>query len=247
MVRSSQSTADLAASYAARTANLRDATKWLLAASAAVGGLLVAGLQLTTLGSLGRGDALRLAIAGAAVFVALAAVGYIVWLTSSLLTQEWLTLAQLHVDDFQGHLRESDASRKEKSERKIVQQVKESLQANADELYGNKANSISDLSSQLAAANAAARDGNGVDEVNELLATTTAVVQFANYERTRTAFLALRPRLAVAAVIAVIAVLLYSYTANPPAQPSPTQGPLVPGSSPSSQAPKNSITSSPVP
>ena len=45
-----------AASYATAADNLRTATRWLLAAAAAAAAVMVAGLQLTSIGSLGPSD-----------------------------------------------------------------------------------------------------------------------------------------------------------------------------------------------
>ena len=49
-----------AASYATATDNLRTAARWLLTAAAAAGAVMVAGVQLTSIGSLGLGDWPRL-------------------------------------------------------------------------------------------------------------------------------------------------------------------------------------------
>src|SRR6266550_4530887 len=83
---------DVGSGYAAQLETLRSAAKWLLAAAAGVGALLVAGLQLTGIGRLPL-DSWRLYAALGAAAVALSAIGYMIKAASTVLTQEWLTLA----------------------------------------------------------------------------------------------------------------------------------------------------------
>jgi hypothetical protein len=90
--------------YAAETESLRSATKWLLAAAAGVAGLLVAGLQLGTLGKLSSNDWPRLIIAVVSLTIALIAVGTVIWRASALLADEWITLAQLTSREFHKQL-----------------------------------------------------------------------------------------------------------------------------------------------
>lgn len=86
--------------YAAATESLRSATKWLLAAAAGVAGLLVAGLQLGSLGKLPPNDYLRLAVAVIGLIIALVAVGAVIWRATALLADDWITLAQLTLKEF---------------------------------------------------------------------------------------------------------------------------------------------------
>ena len=86
--------------YTAATESLRSATKWLLAAAAGVAGLLVAGLQLGTLGKLSHNDWPRLLIALIGLITALVAVGAVIRRAGALLVDDWITLAQLTLDDF---------------------------------------------------------------------------------------------------------------------------------------------------
>src|SRR3954453_2716204 len=77
--------------YTRATENLRSATKWLLAAFAATGGILIAGLQLTPLGSL---LTWRAALAATSALLALGSVGLLIVSAGGLLTDEWVSLAQ---------------------------------------------------------------------------------------------------------------------------------------------------------
>ena len=90
--------ASSAASYATATNNLRTSTRWLLTAAAAAGAALVAGLQLTSIGSLGLSDWPRLIAAAAGLAAGLGAVGYMILQASLLLTDRWITLASLEYE-----------------------------------------------------------------------------------------------------------------------------------------------------
>jgi len=95
-----------AAPYLTATETLRATVRWLVTAAAGVGGVLVAGLQLTGLGSLGSEELLRLALALGGLFVALAAVGYMIMRASQILTDEWVTLADLQSERFDRRIRQ---------------------------------------------------------------------------------------------------------------------------------------------
>src|SRR6478735_3650820 len=90
-----------AGSYAAATQTLRTTVRWLITAAAGVGGALVAGLGLKGLGSLSFDDWPRLIAATVSMVAALASVGYMITRASRVLTDEWITLAQLNLEEFQ--------------------------------------------------------------------------------------------------------------------------------------------------
>ena len=209
---------DLATAYAARTAALRESTRWLLAAAAGVGAILVAGLQLTTLGSLGTDEWPRLLAAAAGLSAALLAVGYIIWEAGVLLNEPWTTLAELQVEDFENRLAGAPHGTVDIKRREQMDLIRGQLVVVADETYGSVANDIDDLAKRLAEANKAARAGGSSDEVAPLLAAANTVVQFANFQRTRSQFDWLRQRLAWASVAAAVGVLVYAYAANPPVE-----------------------------
>ena len=127
-----------AAGYAAATDNLRTATRWLLTAAAAAGAAMAADLQLTSIGSLGPGGWPRLIAGGAGLAAGLAAVGYIIFRTSRLVTDEWITLAQLELDQFKRQLRNS-GRRHDKRRIEAIDRIHEELESYQDELYGDVA------------------------------------------------------------------------------------------------------------
>jgi hypothetical protein len=210
--------ASQAAGYAAATDNLRTATRWLLTAAAAAGAAMVAGVQLTRIGSLSLGDWPRLIAAGAGLAAGLGAVGYMIFRTSRLLTDEWITLAQLELYEFKQQLRES-GRRRDKQRSLAIDRIYEELQGYQDELYGGVAESISDLYSRLIKANDAARkssDPAHMKTAADLKNAVDTLVQAANYSYTRADFAVLRRRLAQAGAVFVAGVVIFAYAANPP-------------------------------
>lgn len=207
-----------AASYAAATETLRTTARWLLTAFAGVGGLLVAGLQLTGLGALSDRQLARLVVALLAIVVSLGGVGFMIWRTSQVLTDEWMSLAQLQVEDFE--LAASTPPSEQAAIRRaaLLRSIRDKAQVYQDELYADVAGSLAELGGLLAEANRKAREGQVTQpSLEQLRAAAAAVVQFANYHRTRVEFIRLRSDLVWAGVVVVVAVVTFAYAANPPA------------------------------
>ena len=217
--------ASRAAGYAAATENLRNATRWLLTAAAAAGAAVAAGLQLTSIGSLGLDDWPRLVAALAGLTGALAGVGYMILRTSRLLSDEWITLAQLELDQFKARLRNS-SRRRDRQRAAAIDRIYDELQDDRDELYGSVAKSISDLYSQLIRANDAALAPRlwvksshlpgSPPAADALRSAVDMVVQAANYSYLRSDFAALRRHLARAGAVFVVSIVIFAYAANPP-------------------------------
>jgi hypothetical protein len=224
---------------------------------------MVAGLQLTSIGSL-RLTEWRLWIAVAGALVALGGVAYVIGRTSQLLTDDWITLAQLSDQDFDDLLDQTTT----------VKDVVESIESYKDVLYAHVASSIEQLSKRLADANAATGEAIGgassrtsarirdwvrctASSINgraperdgvraaELQQAARNVVQYANYYATRRKFKALYPQLGRAAGVTVIGVLLFAYAANPP-KPATPSSPVTQQRSPT-PAPSSTPTTTPAP
>lgn len=207
-----------AASYAAATENLRTATRWLLTAAAGAGAILVAGVQLTSIGSLGPGNWPRLAAAAGGLAVGLGAVGYMIFQASLLLTDKWITLAALELEEVKQLLWNS-GRRRDKRRLEELRRIKDELQNYQDEFYGSVASSIPDLYSRLIEANRKARESPSADHAEtaaDLRKAVDTLVQAANYSYTRSGFAALRRRLALAGVVFIAGIVVFTYTANPP-------------------------------
>ncbi len=220
----SSETASATVGYATATQALRTATRWLLTAAAGAGGALVAGLQLTNIGALGTDDWPRLVAALGGLATVLAAVGYMVARTSRLLTDEWITLAQLDLERFTHRLRDS-GRRSDKRRGEALDRIYEEIQSYQDELYADVADSVPDLYARLKKANEAARRRALPAQARKSVAlrnAVDAVVQYANYSYTRDSFVTLRVQLAKAATAAAAGVLVFAYAANPPKAAAPT-------------------------
>jgi hypothetical protein len=216
--------------YASATETLRSAAKWLLAAVAAVGGALVAGLQLTNLGRLGSDELPRLILALVAVAAAAVAVGYMIREASGVLTSEWVTLT--HFDDatFENMVREGRSG----LDKEHLQEISAKIDDVREELYGHVASTIGQLHTYLREANdKAAKVASGelpatayeraeaIARSRELRAVARDVVDYANYERTLRLFDQLKTRLARGAIVVLIAVTLFAYATNPSKAQSP--------------------------
>jgi hypothetical protein len=224
-----------AASYAAATNNLRAAARWLLTAAAASGGVLIAGLQLTGLGTLGAGDWPRLLIACLGLAAGLGAVGYLIFQASLMLTDEWITLAQLDMEMINRQLAGS-GRRRDRRRLERIRKIRDELERYQDELYGSVADSISDLYRRLIEANKNARQSPSpahAKEAAELKDAVDTVTQAANYSYARMAFAALRQHLIWAGAVFVAGIVIFAYAANPPphaARSTPPRPPVAHGS-----------------
>jgi hypothetical protein len=235
-----QADASPAASYARATDNLRAAARWLLTAAAVAGGVLMAGVQLTGLGSLGAGDWPRLVIACLGLAAGLGAVGYLVFQASLMLTDEWITLAQLDLEMINRQIAGS-GSRRGRRRLEQIREIREELENYQDEFYGSVATSIADLYRRLIEANKNARESPSPEHAKEaagLRDVVDTLAQAANYSYARSAFAALRRHLLWAGTVFVAGIVIFAYAANPPAPPAKGAPPRVPAAhgSPSPRA-----------
>jgi hypothetical protein len=208
-------------SFAGSTQSLREAAKWLLAAAAGVGGVLVAGLQLSKLGALGADQWLRMVIALIGLALALVGVGWVIARAAALLTEDWITLSQLTIEDFRRRL-----NRRGKPLKGDVDSIYDDIGKYGEELYGHVAVSPEELYHKLKDANrrararqapgAAADAGDGSDADAEIRAAVVAVVEFANYRRTRADFEDLQRVLVKAAIVIVTGVVVFAIAAHSP-------------------------------
>lgn len=224
--------------YAAATEALRSTAKWLLAGLAGVGAVLVAGLQLSDLGALSSGDLLRLLVSIAALVGATAAVADMIRHAVAILTSEWVTLADFTDQGFEARVGHPGLEEAE------LKAIEERIKIVGEELFTSAAPTVARLHAYLRTANERlAAIGAGTEMVTdteraaaqarvaELRAVARDVADFANYERTRRLFDALKPRLVVGAAVVVVCVMVFAVAANPPPQDKPVQVQLVPTTS----------------
>jgi hypothetical protein len=251
-----------AGSYTAAAESLRSAAKWLLAAASGVAALLVAGLQLSSLGDLASKDVPRFCIALGGLLLALLGFGAVVWRAGALLSDEWITLTQLSDADWRARV--SKRSRWARTRRRLargkvdpndITTIFDELGTYRDELYGNLAHSVGDLYDKLVAANADARaqaakttppntEERRSGRHAELRAAARDVVEFANYRRTRANFDRLRRTLVVAGAAVVIGLVTFAVSTH---QPETSKAPPPSGQSTQPSAPTHASTENPHP
>lgn len=221
--------------YTAQLESLRSTAKWLVAASAAVGGVLVAGLQLADLGQLSP-TSWRLYVAVAAAVTGFSAVGFMIKETSAVLAHRWLTLGSFTDEAVDETVRKAKRSIREAAGLREIQQQ---IMRSRHELFGYAAPSLAQLHKRLREADEAAwRDDEilpapvGAHSVPCLVGSPRAlrspallrqaardVAQCANYYSTLARFRKMRVRLAWAALVVVISSGVFAYAANPPKPP----------------------------
>lgn len=209
--------------YAKATESLRATAKWLLATLAAVGAVLIAGLQLTSLGAFGAAEWPRLTATTVSASVALAAVGYMIAATSRIFTDEWVTLSDLDDESFELLAASSPNHRSSRAARRLrlLQDLREKIDNDRQGLYAHVAVSVPELYRRLREANETACASSGTElgwalsHVALVRAAVGEVTDCANYHRTRLRLQRLRPRLACASAVTVGAILIFAYAGNP--------------------------------
>lgn len=234
---SSGDTSPASDGYTAQLESLRSTAKWLVGASAAVGAVLVAGLQLADLGQLPP-TSWRLYAALAAAVTGLSAVGFMLKETSAVLAHRWLTLGSFTDEAVDEVFNKPKRRTKEQTG---LCEIERQIMRSRHELFGYAAPSIAQLHKKLRETDEAAwRDEELLSAsadahcVPGLTATQKAlhapallrqaardVAQCANYYSTLARFRKMRTRLGWAALVVVISSGVFAYAANPP-KPPPT-------------------------
>jgi hypothetical protein len=140
-----------------------------------------------------------------------------VYQASLMLTDEWITLAQLDLEMID---RQLAGSRRPRDQRRLgwIRQVRGELESSQDEFYGGVADSIADLYRRLIDANKRARESPSPEHAKAAAALKDVVdtlAQAANYAYARLAFAALRRHLIAAGAVFVTGIVIFAYAANP--------------------------------
>jgi hypothetical protein len=196
---------------------MQETTKWLLTAAAALGAVLLAGLQFSDLGRLRPwGAAFTTALVGSAL--ALVGVGTILWRAARLLT--------FHIDSFREILAEADQAERRHGVRhaEMVSRLVNAIEGEATFLYRGVASDRRELFHELRAATrqlyqlrrTAASRSTSKEEValqarlGELTAATTRVVEYADYWLTRQDFRRLLWWLFGAGTLTAIGIVMFA-------------------------------------
>jgi hypothetical protein len=215
-----------AGGYAAQLDALRSVVKWLVAAFAGAGALLVGGLQISGIGQLSP-SSWRLYVAACAAGLALAGVGYMIKEASVVLTQEWLTLASLG-DEATGPVLRPRQQTDWWSAR--LREIDEKVVLSRHELFGYAVETRGQLHRRLRLADERGWQSEPGSETEIGAAKESAMlrkaardtVQYANYCLTLKLFQRMRIRLGWASAIVATCVVIFAYAANPPKHPAPT-------------------------
>jgi hypothetical protein len=204
------------ARYQQATRVMQETTKWLLTAAAALGGVLLAGLQFSDLGQLQLGEAaFTTALIGTGI--ALLGVGVILWRASHLLT--------FHIDSFREVLAAGEhAERRHGVRAEMVDKLINAVEGEATFLYQGAARDRRELFADLRAATNQLYQLRCTDtplspsqdelviraRVDELTAAATRVVEYADYWLTRQDFRRLLWWLFGAGTLIAIGTVLFS-------------------------------------
>jgi hypothetical protein len=222
--------------YSRATDSVRTTAKWLLATLAAVGAALIAGIQLTKLGSLQLAQWPRIVAAAVSLAAALTAVGYMIHHTARVFTDEWITLAELSNEQLDLELDQIKVSSERKS---LLEDIRTRVERNRQELFGSVADSIPALHRALRQSNVESRklaDSETAPSAHAVWAaawahtvrnTAMVVTDYANYYRTLTLLKKIKRRLAIAGAVAAVAVAIFAYATNPEAPKAPTKVEIV--------------------
>jgi hypothetical protein len=204
--------------YVAAAETIRQAARWLVAAFAGVGGVLVAGVPLTDVGRVEAGTSdFWFAVMGIAA--ALVAIAYMIHAVSRVFTSEFISFAEYSEATVPG------VTGAEKR-RKLLLDIGEVAERSGDELYGAEARDLGELHTRLQDTNQAVRTAklegqaapeDAVRHARDATAAANRAMEFINYEFVRRTFRHLFPRLAAGGLIVALGVGTYVFqTAQSP-------------------------------
>jgi hypothetical protein len=200
---------------------LRSTAKWLVTVLTGVAVALLAGVQLTGLGRLGAADWPRLAVATAGLVAALAAIGVLIRDTARVLTDSFVTAADLQDAVIEAQFAADPARGAQ------LRRLEEQVANLREELYGQVAPDLGTLQRRLREANeqacaAIADAGRPLEEVERAFSrvrllrdAAREVADYANYHRVRELFTGTRRRRSVAAGVAALGIAAFAWASNP--------------------------------
>lgn len=189
---------------AAGNQRIRDAAKWLIASSAAVGAALIAGSQLSSIGRLDVGwptsiPTARLWVATAGVLLGLTAVAYVIWTAVAVLLPVLVLISDLkeHWDEPSPAMRPVVGFFRE--HRKFLQGVDTPAELidRREELIRQRA----------------------TDEIAKADQRIQAIEDMANHQILKAMFQRSLRRLLAAAALIAIGIVAFAWAANPPPKP----------------------------
>ncbi|MCM3883332.1 hypothetical protein [Frankia sp. R82] len=214
--------------FRAATEALRSTAKWLVTALAGVAVVLVAGVQLTSLGRLGAADWPRILLAALALLTSLISIGILVRDTTRVLTDSYVTVTEIQDAVIDGEFAVDDRSVR-------LRRLGEQIANLREELYAHVAPDLGTLLRRLREANArteaiiAGETAPSPDEVEHAFARVRLlqdiaqdVADCANYFQTRDLVLGMRLRRSVAVALAAMGIVVFAWAGNPDQHARPT-------------------------
>jgi hypothetical protein len=189
---------------AASSELIRSAARWLVGALGAIGAVLIAGSQLSSIGSL-PGSSYRLWLAVAGLAIGLGAVLYAIWRVVELLLPERAMLAEL-AEDWERSGVQPGARLTGRQRRKYP--WIDSLARNP-ESFGGTYKSVPELKAAYDKAEPADED------LPELVTIIDEITELAQYEKQKDRFNRLRWHIAAAMVVSAVGITVFAWAANP--------------------------------
>lgn len=200
---------------------IRDASKWLIGASAAVGAVLIAGSQLSSIGQLPIGWRLGGAVLG--VILSLSAVVYAVWAAVQLLLPVGVTLDELQ-ENWAAKKR-ADVVFFQDNPGQLGAENPQQLDQRWDRAWDERAQSERELQSASGADDVATKKAHfdAADaEFRRIDGDVRTVLQTAQYQLLQAKFRNVLTKLLTAAAVAAIGIMLFAWAGNPPKAPTVT-------------------------
>lgn len=186
---------------------LRGAARWVVGAAAAVGAIMVAGVQVGAVASIGPGEPIRLTLALGAVGLGLLAVGFVIGKASAVLTSPRVSLVQIRDRELQAKRRAAvelakPATFDDAAER---DQVLRAIHSHRHLLLLSGATSPHDLYYRLDRARAAGTNRGPLEE------DAGRLTEFASSFEMRTRYSALLRWLGAAGVSVAVAIVSFAW------------------------------------
>jgi hypothetical protein len=197
---------------------IRDAGKWLIGASAAVGAVLIAGSQLSSIGQLAFGWRLGVAIGG--VMLALAAVVFAVWAAVQVLLPVGVTLDELK-KNWSANKR-ADVVFFHENPGQLGADSPEQLDqrwTRAWEVRVRRERELQSASSDADRATKKASFDESDAEFRRVNGEVGTILQNAQYQLLQHRFGNILKQLLGAAALAAVGIMLFAWAANPPKAP----------------------------
>jgi hypothetical protein len=194
--------------------SVQSTAKWVVAAFAAIGAILVTDLQIGGIGTLGAEQPRRLVLALGAMAIALLAVAVVVILASLVLIPPRMSLSELSKRELQAYrkaLRAAGGDPEKAKSPAAFDSVLGAISAEQKWLLRSKASGVHDLYDKWKEAHGApSQDTSLIDE------DAKRVIDFASLQVTQARYSRLIVAVLAGGSVIVLCIVLFAWAANPP-------------------------------